>query len=177
MPKSSFKQIEQDEKKILEELSKNANKSINDIAKKCKFSRQKVWRMINRLENNHTIWGYVAVLDEEKLNKRDYILLVKRTNKPLPKELIKKIIDRNLSKEAKKIGVDILNSFYTNGAYDWLICLQANEIREAKTFIEIFNKLFEGFISDTILIENMFSAVRSGITNPEIKRLSDFFKI
>ena len=42
MPKNSNEQIEQDEKKILHELSKNANKSINDIAKKLGFSRQKV---------------------------------------------------------------------------------------------------------------------------------------
>ena len=45
MAKNSVKQIEQDEKKILEELKENANKSINDIAEKCGFSRQKVWRV------------------------------------------------------------------------------------------------------------------------------------
>ena len=69
MAKNSVKQIEQDEKKILEELSKNANKSINDIAEKCGFSRQKVWRVINNLEKNHAIWGYTAVVDEKKINK------------------------------------------------------------------------------------------------------------
>jgi DNA-binding Lrp family transcriptional regulator len=42
MPKSSVKQIEQDERKILDELRKNANKSVNDIAETCGFSRQKV---------------------------------------------------------------------------------------------------------------------------------------
>ena len=87
MAKSSVKQIEQDEKKILEELSKNANKSINDIAKSCGFSRQKVWRVINNLEKNHTIWGYVAVVDEEKLDKKSYIILMKRTNKPISQDI------------------------------------------------------------------------------------------
>ncbi len=176
MPKSSVKQIEKDENKILEELSKNANKSINDIAETCGFSRQKVWRIIKNLEKNHTIWGYVAVLNEEKLNKKDYILLVKRTNKPFPKEMIDKIIDRDLAKKAKKIGIEFSNSFYTHGSFDWVICFNANDIREAKTFIEIFNKLYEGYISETHLIENMFSAVRCGVTNPEIERLADFFK-
>jgi DNA-binding Lrp family transcriptional regulator len=69
MAKSSVKQIELDEKRILDELAKNANKSINDIAEKCGFSRQKVWRVIHNLEKNHTIWGYVAVVDQEKLNE------------------------------------------------------------------------------------------------------------
>ena len=76
MPKNSVKQIEKDEIKILGELTKNANKSINDIAKSCGFSRQKVWRVINNLEKNHTIWGYVAVVNQEKLNKKRYLMLM-----------------------------------------------------------------------------------------------------
>src|SRR4030043_1629205 len=97
MAKSSVKQIEKDEKKILDELSKNANKSINDIAESCGFSRQKVWRVINNLEKNHTIWGYVAVVDEEKLDKKSYIMLVKRTNKPITQELVNRIVKRELA--------------------------------------------------------------------------------
>jgi DNA-binding Lrp family transcriptional regulator len=94
MAKSSVKQIEQDEKKILDELSKNANKSINDIAESCGFSRQKVWRVINNLEKNNTIWGYVAVVNQEKLNKKRYIMLMKRSNKPVSKEVINHITSR-----------------------------------------------------------------------------------
>ena len=122
MPKSSVKQIETDERKILEELSKNANKSINDIATSCGFSRQKVWRVINNLEKNHTIWGYVAVVDEEKLNKKCYIMLVKRTNKPITQKLVNQILNREFADRVKKMGIDITNSYYTHGNYDWVIC-------------------------------------------------------
>ena len=58
MAKTSKKQIEEDERKIISELQKNAKESIDIIAKKCGFSRQKVWRIIKRLEKNKTIWGY-----------------------------------------------------------------------------------------------------------------------
>jgi DNA-binding Lrp family transcriptional regulator len=177
MAKSSVKQIEKDEKKILNELSKNANKSINDIAGSCGFSRQKVWRVINNLEKNNTIWGYVAVVNQEKLNKKDYLLLIKRTNKPFPQELIDKIIDRDLVKKGKKIGIEMINSFYTHGIYDWIIHFIANDIREVKTFLEIFNELYEGYISEVHLIENMFAVARDGVTNPDIKKLKDFFKV
>ena len=78
MAKNSIKQIEEDEKKVINELLKNANKSINEIAKICGFSRQKVWRIIKNLEKNHTIWGYTAIVDEEKQNLKNYILLIKR---------------------------------------------------------------------------------------------------
>jgi len=177
MAKSSIKQIEQDEKKILNELLKNSNKSINDIAKTCKFSRQKVWRVIKNLEKNHTIWGYTTVVDEEKLNKKGYILLIKRNNKTFPDKLIKKIIDRDLTNNGKKIDAEIINSFFTHGIYDWVICFNANDIREAKSFIEEVNKLYGEYISESYLIEKMFTAVSSRVTNPEIKKLNDFFKV
>ena len=52
MAKSSKEDIIKDEHRILEKLKNNANKSINEIAKECKFSRQKVWRIIKQLEKN-----------------------------------------------------------------------------------------------------------------------------
>ncbi len=178
MAKNSAQQIEQDEKKIIKELSKNANKSINDIAKSCGFSRQKVWRVIKNLEKNYTIWGYSAVVDEEKLDKKSYIMLVKRTNKPVSNELKNKIIKREFEIRVKKIGIDIINSYFTHGIYDWVIIFNAPDMRAAKSMIEIYNTMYEGgYISDIILLENMFSVVNSGVTNPEIKKIGDFFKI
>ena len=50
MAKSSFKQIELDERKIIDELKKNAKENIDKISKNCGFSRQKVWRIIKNLE-------------------------------------------------------------------------------------------------------------------------------
>ncbi len=41
MAKSSKKQIDQDEKRVIEQLQRNSNESIDKIAKTCGFSRQK----------------------------------------------------------------------------------------------------------------------------------------
>ena len=177
MAKSSNKQIEKDEKKIIEELSKNANKSINDIAKTCGFSRQKVWRVINNLEKNHTIWGYVAVTDEEKLNKKGYMMLIKRTNKPVEDKLIDKIVNRQLENEAKSMGIKFTNSTFTHGYYDWVICFNATDIRTVKGFVENFNKIYQGYISEIHLLETMFPVLTFGVKNPEIKKLYNFLKI
>ena len=177
MAKNSMLQIEEDERKILEELSTNANKSINEIAKTCKFSRQKVWRVIKNLEKNNTIWGYVAVIDEEKQGKRGYMILIKRTNKPLDDVLIDKIINRELQKKSDKRKVEILNSIYTNGIFDWVICFNAHDMREAKRFVEEVNKLFFGYISEIYLIEKMFNIESCGIDNPEKEKLRDFFSL
>ena len=52
MPKNSKKQIDKDEKKVIAELQNNARESIDKIAQECGFSRQKVWRIMKRLEKN-----------------------------------------------------------------------------------------------------------------------------
>jgi len=176
MAKSSVKQIKVDEKRILGVLAKNANKSINDIAKSLGFSRQKVWRVMNSLEKNNTIWGYVAVIDEEKVDKKSYILLVKRSTKPVEQELLNHIIKRELVKRTET-KIDITNSMFTHGSYDWIIYFNAYDLKQAKQFQEHFNKLYEGFIIETQLIEKLFTVVSCGVTNPEIKKLNDFFKI
>ena len=66
MAKVSAKQIDIDERKVIAALQSNAKESIDVIAKQCGFSRQKVWRIIKRLEKNRTIWGYHAVVDSER---------------------------------------------------------------------------------------------------------------
>ena len=102
MPKSSNKQIEKDEQKILKELRKNANKSVNEIAQYLGFSRQKVWRVIKNLEKNKTIWGYTTIVDEEKHGKKSYVILIKRSNKPMTKEILDKMSRKDFMKRVEK---------------------------------------------------------------------------
>ena len=177
MAKNSVKQIEEDEKKIISELSKNANKSINEIAKSCGFSRQKVWRIIKTLEKNNTIWGYVAIINEEKQNKHGFIVLIKRSQVPIEKEALDKIISRELSNNVQKNGIEVINSIYTNGLYDWIISFSASNVKEAKSFVEFLTKLFSKFISEINLLEEMFSTSKYGVSNPEIEKLGEFFNI
>ena len=175
MAKNSVKQIVKDEEKIIEELSKNANKSINEIAKTCSFSRQKVWRIIKNLEKNSTIWGYVAVTDEEKLERQSYIVLIKITNQPIEKKVVDRIIKRDMEEKASELGIDIMCSIYTNGIYDWMICFDAEDIRAAKKFCEGLKREFSGFIQELSLLTKMFSVKKYGIKNPEVEKLSDLF--
>jgi len=175
MAKNSRKQIMLDEIRIMDQLSKNANKSINEIAQSCGFSRQKVWRIIKNLEKNNTIWGYTSIIDEEKQNKKSFVVLIKRSANPLNRVIMDKIIDRGIAKKAQKIGVKILTSMYTNGVYDWIIYFNANNLKDAKRFVEDLQKTFEGFIEGTDLLEKMFTTENCGIQNPEINRLRELY--
>jgi len=175
MAKNSIKQIEEDEKRILQELANNSNKSINEIAKKCGFSRQKVWRVIKNLEKNHTIWGYTTIIDKEKQGLKNYTVLIKRTNLPLEEKMVDKIIERQMEQTAKKIGVTIESSYYIHGDFDWLIYIAAESTKEAKKFCEALNIMYKGTINDIRLLETLFTAKRNGIENPDISKLKEFF--
>ena len=174
MPKSSLKQVKKDELKIIRELKKNANQSINDIAKKCGFSRQKVWRAIKNLEKNDIIWGYTAIVDDLKLDRKKYFILIKRASKPLT-DMIDKIILRVLKEKSEELDIEIITGTLTNGTYDFICCFNAPDIINAKRFLENLNKVFGSMISKIDLIEELFCIQNCGIENPNREQLKEFF--
>ena len=176
MPKSSREQIKEDEKKVIQKLATDASESIDRIAKECGFSRQKVWRIMKRLEKNNTIWGYTAVVDHEKQEQNHYVVLIKKTSKPIG-AIVEKIVDRKLEIEAKKIGVVISTSLYLNGMYDWIICFTGPNIKQAKQFCNILSAIFKDHIEEIHLLEDIFTVKKQGITNPNVAQLKEFVLI
>jgi DNA-binding Lrp family transcriptional regulator len=173
MAKRSKKQVRTDENKVIKILQAYAKESIDDLAKKCSFSGPKVRRIMKKLEENETVWGYHAVTDFEKIGLNEFILLIKKANTPLEK-LAKKIIERDIDKKADELDIMIGSSFYMHGIYDWLICFTANDLPHAKRFESEFVKMYKPYISETQLLENIFPVKRSGINNPHIGELQDF---
>ena len=174
MARSSMQQIEKDEMKIILELQKNARESIDKIAKRCGFSRQKVWRIMNKLEENNKIWGYTAVTDDEKMGVNRYFALIKRTTMPLTNDLTEKIIRRELEKSAKIEGINIESSYFVHGSYDWIICFTAENIKYAKKFCDMVQNAYHGHIGDMVLLENLFSIRNNSMLNPNREELKDF---
>jgi len=174
MAKSSKKQIYEDELKVIAELQKNAKENIDTISKNCGYSRQKVWRIINRLEENKSIWGYAAVVNEEKQGLKSYMILIKRTTLPIDEKLANKIIKRQLEDSASKIDIKIENSMLTHGTFDWVICFRAKDMKHAKKFSEIVNETYWGYIGEVHMMEILFPIRIQGIINPDIKKLKEF---
>lgn len=175
MPKSSRKQIDLDEKKVIAELQKNAKESIDVIAKKCGFSRQKVWRIIKRLEDSKSIWTYHAVIDAEKMDLHRYILLLKRTTNPIPAEQLEMTIKGDLDKMLTEMGITVESAYYLNGCYDFALNVSAHNVKDLKKLTETVNKLFREFIAEIEVLEVIFPMVQCGSFNPNIKELRNFF--
>jgi DNA-binding Lrp family transcriptional regulator len=173
MPKSSKAQIDADEKKVIRELQKNSKESIDKIAKKCGFSRQKIWRVVRRLEKNKTIWGYTAIVDNEKLDLRHYIILIEKTMKPIEK-VANTIVTREIEREADEIGITIHASHYLHGRYDWQICFTAENITRAKKFCETLYIIYGPNIKELDLLEIIFSVKEGSIQNPHLEELKTF---
>ena len=173
MAKVSVQQIDIDEKTVIRELQRNSNESIDGIAKRCGFSRQKVWRIIKKLEGNQTIWGYHAIVDNERLHVKTYILFIKKTSKPFS-EVINVIISRDIEKDAAEMGIHIEDSLYLHGTFDWIIIFTAEDIRQAKKFSEQFNRIYQNYVGETFLVEEIFPVKSCGVQNPNIKKLKEF---
>jgi len=173
MAKVSKHQMRLDERKIIAELQNNGNQSIDTIAKNCGFSRQKVWRVIKRLEDDKAIWGYPAVVDTEKLQVKRYVLLIKKSNKPAS-NFINVIISNELQKRVKSLGVRVEYSGYLNGSFDWMIMFTAEDIRHAKRFVDTFHLLYSDSVSEVVLLDEIFPVKVLGFPNPNVERLKDF---
>jgi DNA-binding Lrp family transcriptional regulator len=159
--------------KIVSELRKNAKTSIETIAKNCGLSRQKVYRIIKHLEENHIIWGYTAIIDEYEQGLQKFILLLKRTNQPIEKNTVDTIARSRLEHTYLELGVSIESSYYLHGEYDWAMVFTAANLRHAKKFATLLVENYPGLITKMNLMQVLFSGREHHVFNPNPDRLAE----
>jgi DNA-binding Lrp family transcriptional regulator len=173
MPKISREQIADDEKKIIRELQKNSKENIEEIAKKCGFSRQKVWRVIKRLEKDETIWGYRAIVDNEKIDLTHYTILFKRSIVPLDEKTRNEVSEERLDNYFPELNIIVEDCLYVNGKYDWIVTFTAPGIKEMKKFCEKLLRKFAEHITGYEVLETIVTIRKQGIKNPSAKEQVD----
>ncbi len=174
MVKTRLDQIDEDEKKLVSELLKNSKENISVIAKNCGFSKQKAWRLIKELESRHVIWGYTAVVDEQKLGKKFFFLMLKRTLKKLDDTTIDRIISTKTEDLAREFGVTIESSTFVHGAYDWILTFTADDIIQVRKFQDALYSLFPGSTRDIAVAQSLLFIRKHRILNPERKKLKEY---
>jgi DNA-binding Lrp family transcriptional regulator len=174
MARKSVEQIKKDELKVLKSLKENARGSIENISNKYKFSRQKVWRIIKRLEKNKKIWGYCTVTDDEKFDLKRFIILIKRSTEPVD-DAIQKIIDFTIDDYSDKMEIEIIDSCYLHGHYDWMFILTAQDMKNVKRFTHLLSKEYQLWINEILVLQNIFPVKKCGIFNPNMNEIKDLF--
>jgi len=174
MSKSSKDQMSLDEKKVLSEVVKNANKNIETIAHLCGFSKQKTWRIIKRLESKELIWGYTAIFNEEKMGLKHFMLMVKRSMKQLDQTTIDKIVSRRLEDLIREADITIESSWYVHGEFDWIITFTAKDILQAKKFSDSLVAFHPEVIERITILETLIFIKKHYILNPDKDRLKEF---
>lgn len=174
MARKSAEQIKKDELKVLKSLKQNARGSIENISKKYNFSRQKVWRIIKRLEKNKKIWGYCTVTDDEKLNQKRFIILIKRSTEPVD-DAIQKIIDFTIEDHTEQMEIEIVDSSYLHGHYDWMFIVTAQDMKNVKRFTHLLSKEYQLWINEILVLQNIFPVKKGGIFNPNMEEIKKLF--
>lgn len=172
MVKSSDKKIEEDKKKVIQQLLENSKQSPYEIAKTLGFSRQKVWRIIKELEKENVIWGYTSIIDDNNFNRNIFFALSKLKSPIFNK--IDDVIESVQEDTESMFNVGILGSYYINGLYDWIVIFSAENIRDAKKFCAHIQKQYNGYLERIDLLENIFPLIKFGKLNPNIEKLKEF---
>jgi len=174
MVQNSEEQLAQDEIKVIVELQKNAHENMETIARRCGFSRQKIWRIMQHLEKSHEIWGYSAVTNEQKQGLQKFVLLMKRSTKPIDDNTANELISYRKDKDIMNLGITVENSYYSHGAYDWILIFTAQDMSQAKKFSDTLLNKHPGMVSKVELIQILMTMRSQHILNPEYEKLREF---
>lgn len=172
MRKSSIENKKDVKYEIIQQLVEDSRQSPHEIAKKCGFSRQKVWRIINELEKKKEIWGYTTVIDDNNCGENIYFAFGK-DKVPLfgIVDHIIKIIKNN---KQRRFDINLIGVYFLNGLYDWVVIYSAQNLRDAKKFSYYIQNEYAEHLDRVDLIENAFILVKFGKINPEINKLKEF---
>jgi len=173
MAKNSKEKIQQDETRVLNVLEHHAKESVDEVAKKCGFSRQKVSRTIKHLEENKIIWGYAAVVDGELRELKHFVLLVKRSVVPFDDTLRKEIVFEKLDDNIQE-SVKIESIYLTHGNYNLVFTFYAPNLVAAKNFIDTGLLKYAKYIREYLLLETLFPIRQQGLKNPQMKSLAEY---
>ena len=171
MSKVSKKQMKDDRVKVLAELQKNSNERLDNIAKHCGFSRQKVWRIVKTIDADQLTWGYHAVADMEKINRKSYVLLVQWKHMPVENDFEDALVKRTIDTAGEKLQVDVEDDLWVGGGtIDQLVVFTAPDVAQAKQFQELFLATYAGNIASVTMLDVVLPIKRSGFLNPGIKQ-------
>jgi len=162
--------------KLLAYLIDDPTRSMRQTSHDLHTNRQRVWRRIRALEDDNVIWGYTAVVDQDKLGCVMYMVLMKL--RPMDKALVDLILDRLHTGQPHKQQVRLLNVLYVNGEYDLVVMFAAPDHMTARRYYDSLRISYHDFLLDKPIIADVnFSLIRESKLNPELNNLEGFIPV
>jgi Lrp/AsnC family leucine-responsive transcriptional regulator len=141
------------DRKILEFLQKDAKLTAKEMAEKLSLTPTPIYERIKKMERLGIIKAYVALVDEEKVD-RSLTVFMNITIKEHHNEFRKKFIEDISNLE------DVVELYHTSGSYDFLAKVRFANIKAYKDFLinDITAIKNIGDIDSQIVLDNLKSS-------------------
>ena len=141
------------DRKILEFLQKDAKLTAKEMAEKLSLTPTPIYERIKKMERLGIIKAYVALVDEEKVD-RGLTVFMNITIKEHHNEFRKKFIEDISNLE------DVVELYHTSGSYDFLAKVRFSNIKDYKDFLinDITAIKNIGDIDSQIVLDNLKSS-------------------
>lgn len=116
------------DKKILEILQSDAMKTAKEMAEELSLTATPIYERIRKLENSGIIKQYVALLDPEMMGQNIVVFMnitIKEHQAAKRNEFVEELM---------KLPA-VAEFYHTSGAYDFLVKVRFNTIKEYKDFL------------------------------------------
>lgn len=139
--------MDENDKKILKELTDNSRISISDISKKTGIPSSTVSNRIKKLEENRIIEGYTTILNPQRIGITVTAIIIIQTETEK---------HENVEEQLPKIA-ELTQVYSISGEYDILIKVQAHNLEELNEIINTKIRSIDGIeeLRELIVMERL----------------------
>jgi len=161
--------------KILRLLIEDCKMPHTKIARKTGLTRQTISTIIDKLEKEGIIKGYIPIIDHKKMGQTSFLFLLK-IKPPMDTKLLKKLILDLVNKNQNRSDFIILNSSIIHGEYDLSLIFFASSLNHAKKIVNEWVVCVHDLIDSYILLPEVVNIRTGSIMNPNLeKELSELY--
>ncbi|SEH92780.1 transcriptional regulator, AsnC family [Paenimyroides aquimaris] len=120
--------LDQIDLKLIEFLQKNCKQTTKELADQLDLSTTAVYERVKKLEKQHIITDYVAIINKDKIN-RSFIVISHIKIKSHSKDAILKF-----EKKVNQIP-EVLECFHVSGEYDYILKIGVQDMEAYREFM------------------------------------------
>lgn len=143
--------LDDHDRRILEELQRDARLTNQELADKVGLSPSACWRRVKALEDNGVILRYAAILDPKKVGVGECVFAHISLNRHSDE------LNRQFA-EAIRQRPEVMECYYTTGDADFLLRVAIPSVAA-----------YDRFLQDVVFSGQFFSQVRSNFALRQIK--------